>query len=134
MDYEKHNQEVQKVWEAFNKGKPFRVPIVFNFNPRFYLLTPWLNEEGYTFEQYIKDPEIMMRVQLKLKKWIRLNIPQDMEMGYPKDNWGGVYVDLQNFYEAGWLGDNVVFPEEDVPYAAPLPRERIEEIIESGIP
>ena len=134
MDYAKHNEEVRKVWEAFNQGNPFRVPIVFNMNPRFYLLTPWLNEEGYTFEQYIKDPEIMLKVQLKFKKWVRLNVPQDMEMGYPKDNWGGVYVDLQNFYEAGWLGNNVVFPEGDVPYAAPLPREKLEEIIEAGIP
>ncbi|MBC7328715.1 hypothetical protein H5T87_11495 [bacterium] len=134
IDYKRHNEEVREVWDAFYKRKPYRVPIVFNFNPRFYLLTSWLNVEGYTFEQYIKDPDIMLEVQLKTRKWIRLNVPQDMEMGYPEDNWGGVYVDLQNFYEAGWLGNNVVFPEGDVPYAAPLPRGKIEELMESGIP
>lgn len=134
LDYKKHNEEVRKVWDSFNKGKPDRVPIVFNINPRFYLLTPELNEEGYTFEEYIKDPDVMLRVQLKLRKWIRLNVPQDMEMGLPEENWGGVYVDLQNFYEAGWLGNNVIFPENDVPYAAPLPRRKLEEVLERGIP
>ncbi len=134
MDYEKHNEEVKKLWDAFNQGKPYRVPIVFNFNPRFYLLTPELNKEGYTFEEYIKDPDVMFEVQLKLRKWIRLNVPQDMEMGYPRHNWGGVYVDLQNFYEAGWLGNNVIFPKNNVPYAAPLPRNKLEEMLEKGIP
>ncbi len=134
MDYQKHNEEVKRVWEAFNEGRPYRVPIVFNFNPRFYLLTPELNQEGYTFEQYIKDPDVMLEVQLKTRKWIRLNAPQDMEMGYPQYDWGGAYVDLQNFYEAGWLGNNVIFPEGEVPYAAPLPKERVKEIMEEGIP
>lgn len=134
MDYKAHNEEVRRLWLAFNQGKPYRVPIVFNFNPRYYLLTPELNQEGYTFEEYIKDPDVMFEVQLKTRKWIRLNVPQDMEMGYPEDNWGGVYVDLQNFYEAGWLGNNVVFPENDVPYAAPLPRGKLEEMLERGIP
>ena len=67
----RHNDEIAKVWEDFDAGRPERVPIVWNFNRRFHLLTPWLNDQGYSFRDYFEDPAVQWSVQLSLQKWVR---------------------------------------------------------------
>ena len=102
-DFAAHNEEVRQVWEAFHAGRPTRVPCAYAFNTRYLLLTPELNPEGYTFQQYFEDPDLQWRLQLHRQHWIRHNVVQDAEMGLP-ERWDGLAPDLQNIYEAAWLG------------------------------
>jgi hypothetical protein len=59
IDFQKHNEEVKQVWDAFNAGKPIRVPVTLGINPRIFLLNPELNKEGVTFKDYSEDPDLM---------------------------------------------------------------------------
>lgn len=77
IDFSSHNREVEEVWSAYYSGKPIRVPIYFNMNPRMILLDPKLNSDGFTFKDYFESPEIMAKVQLKFRRWVRFNVPQD---------------------------------------------------------
>ncbi len=134
MDFEEHNAEVKKVWEAFNKGNPIRVPIVFNFSHRFIILNRELNPDNITFEQYMNNPELMIKLQLALKKWLRFNVLQDMEMGSPKTRWEGLYVDLQNIYDAAWFGCSIKYIEGDVPDTIPMLQEDKNRLYELELP
>ncbi|MEN6356696.1 MAG: uroporphyrinogen decarboxylase family protein [Armatimonadota bacterium] len=119
MDYDKHNEEVARVWQAFNAKKPVRVPVILGINSRIYLLNPDLNKEGITFQQYSEDPDLMARVQMLSQDYIRHNMIQDAEMGMPKDGWN-IYVDLQNVYEAAWFGAKVEYRPGQVPDTSPI--------------
>lgn len=81
MDYEKHNEEVAHVWEAYNARKPIRVPMILSMTSRIYLLNPELNKEGITFQQYSENPDLMAKVQMLNQDYIRHNMIQDVEMG-----------------------------------------------------
>lgn len=111
IDFSSHNREVKEIWSAYNSGKPVRVPIYFNTNPRMIILDPKLNTDGFTFKDYFESPEVMAKVQLKYVKWVRFNVPQDREMGYPEDHWGGCWVDFQNSYEALYFGCRLFYWE-----------------------
>ncbi|NIM04711.1 MAG: hypothetical protein GTO55_02120 [Armatimonadetes bacterium] len=124
---------VAKLWDDFKAGRPERVPVMFNLASRFYLLTPWLNDQGYSFQQYFEDPAVQWEVQLALKKWIRENIPQDMERGLPSE-WPGLAADFQNVYEAAWLGCKVEFLEGEVPAALPRLQEDKRGLASMNIP
>ncbi|UCH33596.1 MAG: hypothetical protein JSV65_13630, partial [Armatimonadota bacterium] len=84
---------------------------------------PWLNEQGYSFQQFFDDPAIQWEVQLALQKWVRDNVPQDQERGLPK-TWPGLTPDVQNLYEAAWLGCRIEYREKEVPDTWPRLRER----------
>jgi hypothetical protein len=99
LDFEQHNEEVRQVWQAYREGKPIRVPVIFGINVRFTMWLPEANPRKITFEQYFSDPQIMLERQIEHIHWVRHNIPQDAEMGLPKDGWH-VWVDFQNVYEA----------------------------------
>ena len=119
IDFEKHNEEVKRVWDAFNVGRPMRVPVILGINPRIHLLNPELNREGVTFEQYSEAPDLMARVQMKTHHYVRHHMLQDAEMGLPKDGWS-IVVDLQNYYEAAWFGARVAYRPGQVPDTRPL--------------
>lgn len=119
IDFDRHNEEVREVWDAFNGGKPVRVPVILGINPRIYLLNPELNTEGVTFEQYSEDPDVMARVQMRSQSYIRHHMLQDAEMGPPKDGWT-VYPDFQNYYEAAWFGAQVEYRDGQVPDTRPV--------------
>ncbi len=120
FDYARHNAEVRRIWAAFHRGQPERVPVVFNFSRRFWLLTPKLNSRGYTFRDYFEDPDVMMQVQLESNRWVRFSVLQDQEMGLPEKCWPGIHVDFQNSYEAGWFGCPIDYIEGDVPDTQPI--------------
>lgn len=126
MDFSAHNAEVKEVWSAYNSGRPDRVPIYFNMNPRMILLDPKLNREGISFKDYFESPEIMAKVQLRFRKWVRFNVPQDREMGYPDDNWGGCWVDFQNSYEALYFGCRLFYWEDSLPDIEPILKDNKE--------
>jgi hypothetical protein len=119
IDYEKHNEEVGQVWDAFNAGTPVRVPVILGINPRIYLLNPALNRESVTFEQYLGDPDLMARIQMRSQHYVRHHMLQDVEMGLPKDGWA-IYVDLQNCGEAAWFGAPIEFRDGQVPDTRPI--------------
>lgn len=125
IDFDKHNEEQRRVWEAFNSGKPIRPPVILGINPRIYLLNPELNTRGITFEQYSEDPDVMAWVQMRSQHYIRHNMLQDAEMGpfdklrMPKDGWT-INPDFQNYYEAGWFGAPVEYREGQVPDTRPI--------------
>ena len=134
MDYQAHNAEVQAMYAAFNAGQPYRVPIILGMNPRILLLDPARNPEGTSFEQYTWDPEIMLQVQLRFRKWTRCEVVQDAEMGPPAKGWD-LWVDLQNFYEAAWFGCEVRYPPDEVPYAVPLLKDDNKRLLfDRGLP
>lgn len=119
IDYKRHNEEVREVWAAFEKGEPIRVPVIAGLNARFYLLDEELNTEGYTFEQYFNDPEVMLDVQLRFQDFVRNNVPQDAEMGPPEDGWS-VTIDAQNVYDAAWWGCPIHFLPGQCPDTRPI--------------
>lgn len=134
IDFQKHNEEVKQVWDAFNAGKPIRVPVTLGINPRIYLLNPELNKEGVTFKDYSEDPDLMAKVQMQSQHYVRHNMLQDMEMGLPKDGWY-VYVDLQNTYESGWFGAEVEYRDGQVPDTWPILSEDNKRMLfDKGIP
>lgn len=84
IDFEKHNDEVKTVWDAYHKRQPIRAPIIFGINSRYTMFNPEANPKGISYEQYSNDPQVMMERQLEHQYWIRHNVPQDLEMGLRK--------------------------------------------------
>ena len=79
-DYDRHNEEVKKVWETYNAKKPLRMPVILGVNNRIILLDSKLNTKGYTFEQYFHDPVIMTEVCCECEYQLRHNIYADHDM------------------------------------------------------
>ena len=129
----RHNEEVAKLWRDFEAREPERVPVVWNFSNRFYLLTPWLNRQRYSFQQYFEDPGVQWEVQLSFCKWIREHIPMDLAWGLP-DQWDGVRPDFQNIYEAAWLRCRLEYRDGEVPDTWPLLKERKGDLAKLTIP
>jgi hypothetical protein len=123
IDFARHNQETQQLWRDFDEGKPARVPVVFNFSRRFWLLAPELNERRRTFRQFFEDPAVQWEIQLGMQRWIRECVPQDQERGLP-ETWSGLTPDFQNIYEAAWLGCRIEYREGEVPDTWPRLKER----------
>ncbi len=135
IDFDAHNQEVQEVWDAYNAGKPIRVPLVLGVNIRYYLFTPWLNPKKLTFQEYFDNPDLMLETQVEFQHYVRHNLLFDGEMGMPKDSWGGVYVDFQNTYEASWFGCPMRFHENQVVDTEPILNDDNKRMLfDQGIP
>jgi hypothetical protein len=133
IDFEAHNAEASEVWQAYQAGKPVRVPVSYALNARSFLLDPGLNTEGISFESYINDAETMLQVQLRFEDWRRQRVVDDGQMGLPPA-WP-IRVDLQNFSEAAWLGAEVRYYADQVPDTAPLlAGERKNLLFDRGIP
>jgi uroporphyrinogen-III decarboxylase len=125
---------VKEVWDSFNAGHPIRVPIIFGFNARYFLLNKDSNPRGVTFRDYVEDPDVMFETQLKFWHWLRHNVPQDAEMGIPEGGWT-LSIDFQNIYEAAWFGCPVAYLDEQVPDTVPLLTEDKKNILfDKGLP
>ncbi|MGQ9455468.1 MAG: uroporphyrinogen decarboxylase family protein [Armatimonadota bacterium] len=134
IDFRAHNEEVRAVWEAYNAGKPIRVPVMLGVNPRIILLNPELNIERITFADYMSDPDTMAAVQLRTQSYIRNNLLQDAEMGPPTAGWS-ISIDTQNTFEAAWFGAKVVHRDVQVPVTEPLLRDDNKRMLfDRGIP
>jgi len=113
MDYKKHNEEVAKLRDDYNKGCNAGVPITIAFDEQF-LLPFW----DCTFRQYYEDVKTQIDIQLKSQKWIRENILQDSEMGLP-DTW---YVTPPSWMaENEFFGAEIVIQENDYSWGKPIP-------------
>ena len=61
-------------------------------------------------------------------------IPADYEMGPPENGWE-VNIDFQNYYEAAWLGSEIVYCDGQCPYAIPfLDDKNKDRLFYRGIP
>ena len=120
IDYERHNAEVNELWDTFRRGTHTRVPILFSMNPRMVLQNRALNVWGYGWQDYFENPDVRWTVDLAYQKWMRLNVPQDAEMGLPRQEWGGIGVNYQNCDEAAWFGCPFYYPQDDMPFVHPI--------------
>jgi len=114
--------------------EPDRVPVLPAIAHRY--LIPRV---GTKFHDYYSDPEVMLRTQILAQKWLLENVRTDAySITGP---WVGAWTDFQNSFEAGSLGCEVIFPEDDIPWVGPgwvkteadLRRLEEMEFIHSGI-
>ena len=106
-------EEIEQRKARVLKAKRFeptdRVPVIPAIAHRF--LVP---KVGVSFRDYYQDPEIMLRTQILAQKWLMENIRTDTySITGP---WVGAWTDFQNTFEAGSLGVDIVFPENDIPW------------------
>jgi uroporphyrinogen decarboxylase len=88
---------------------PDRVPVIPALGHRF--LVP---KVGVRFSDYYSDPETMLRTQILAQKWLLENVRTDAHV--ITGPWVGAWTDFQNTFEAGSLGVDIIFPENDIPW------------------
>jgi uroporphyrinogen-III decarboxylase len=108
--------EIEKRRERVTRAKrietPDRVPVIPAIAHR--LLVP---QVGVSFRDYYRDPETMLRTQILAQKWLLEQVRTD---AYSITGaWVGAWTDFQNTFEAGSLGCQVVFPDDDIPWVGP---------------
>lgn len=92
--------------------RPDRIPVIPALAHRF--LVPQI---GVRFKDYYADPEVMLRTQILAQKWLMENVRTDAyAIAGP---WVGAWTDFQNSFEAGSLGVEIVFPDDDIPWVGP---------------
>jgi len=122
IDFKRHNEENKLVWRAYRQGKPYRVPVIVSGSIRNLFENLELNNTGYTFEDFFKNPEAQIKAQLAYQKWIRYNLICDREMGPPREGWS-INVDFQNSYEQGWFGCPLKYNRGYVPDTVEILKE-----------
>ena len=101
-----------RVESARRFEEPDRVPVIPAIAHRF--LVPRV---GIKFRDYYSNPETMLRTQILAQKWLMENVQTDAySITGP---WVGAWTDFQNSFEAGSLGCEIVFPEDDIPWVGP---------------
>lgn len=108
--------EIESRRERVTMTKKFgtvdRVPVMPALAHRF--LVPAV---GVPFREYFGDPETMLRTQILAQKWLMEHVRTD---AYSITGaWVGAWTDFQNTFEAGSLGCDVVFPDDDIPWVGP---------------
>lgn len=102
----------ERVSRAKRFETPDRVPVIPAIAHRF--LVP---QVGVSFRDYYSDPETMLRTQILAQKWLLENVRTD---AYSITGaWVGAWTDFQNTFEAGSLGCEVVFQDDDIPWVGP---------------
>jgi uroporphyrinogen decarboxylase len=102
----------KRVEAARRFEEPDRVPVLPAIAHRF--LVP---QVGTKFRDYYADPEVMLRTQILAQKWLLENVRTDAySITGP---WVGAWTDFQNNFEAGSLGCEIIFPENDIPWVGP---------------
>lgn len=122
IDFERHNEECRRIWDAYHRRAPIRVPITAVGSIRNLFQNPDINTTGYTFADFFQNPQVQIECQLAYQKWCRYNLLCDNEMGPPKNGWQ-INVDFQNSYEAGWMGCPIHASGNDVPDTVELLKE-----------
>jgi uroporphyrinogen-III decarboxylase len=133
QDFSAHNDESVALWKAFSDRTHERIPVRFNCNPRILMLNPQYNARGLTYEEYMRDPEVMGQAILEFRYWTRFLLPGDHERGLP--NQWSVYIDFENHYDAAWFGCPVHYREGQVPDTTPiLTNDNKRMLFDRGIP
>lgn len=99
----------ERVTRAKRFEEPDRVPVIPAIAHR--VMVP---QTGISFRDYYSDPETMLRAQILGQKWLMENVRTD---AYSITGaWVGAWTDFQNTFEAGSLGCEVIFPDDDIPW------------------
>ncbi|NLF74826.1 MAG: hypothetical protein GX573_03950 [Chloroflexi bacterium] len=106
-------EEIEARRERVEKTRRFetpdRVPVIPAIAHR--LMVP---QVGVSFRDYFSDPETMLRTQILCQKWLLENVRTD---AYSITGaWTGAWTDFQNTFEAGSLGCEIHFPDDDIPW------------------
>lgn len=120
-EFSAHNEMSRELYAAFAENRHPRAPIRLNTNPRMLMLDPAYNRRSLSYREYMTDPDVMAQCILEWFYWMRFLLPGDHEKGLP-ERWQ-IHVDFQNFYDAAWLGGEVIFEEGQIPYAPALLKE-----------
>lgn len=137
FDYKAHNREAREIWAAFDAGNPIKVPVTPGTSDRFFVLNPNTNPRKVTFREYTENPELMFRMQAEFDRYRRFHVLGDHRMGYPEEDEGGwsVNIDFENYFDAGWLGAEIAFLDDAVPFAKPLLNDDNREMLfDNGLP
>jgi len=109
-------EEIEARRERVEKTKRFetpdRVPVIPAIAHR--LMVPAV---GVRFKDYYADPETMLRTQILGQKWLFEHIRTDQHTIVGA--WTGAWTDFQNTFEAGSLGCEVIFSDDDIPWVGP---------------
>ena len=115
--------EKAAIWKAYADRKPTRVPLRWNTNPRVILLNPELNPEGYTFEQYFKDPRVTLMAQARHQEYVATVMSNVCDSaGKLPDRWS-FCVDTLNTYDGAYFGCPVVYDADQIPSNLPCMSE-----------
>lgn len=117
-DFSEHNAESELVWSAYRAGSPTRIPMIIGMNPRMVILDSKYSR-GVTFEQYYNDAQTMLDMQLEFRRFEAFEMYYDHRMGLPENGWY-LYPDFQNDTECGWLGAELKFSGNAVPFTVPM--------------
>lgn len=112
VPYEDIEARRERVAKAKRFETPDRVPVIPAIGHR--LMIP---QTGIRFRDYYRDPETMLRAQILGQKWLLENVRTDAHS--ITGAWTGAWTDFQNTFEAGSLGCEVVFPDDDIPWVGP---------------
>jgi len=100
----------QRVQRARRFEIPDRIPVIPTIAHRFLIPKVGVRFKDY----YSSDPETMLRTQILAQKWLMENIRTD---AYSITGaWVGAWTDFQNTFEAGSLGCNICFFDDDIPW------------------
>lgn len=106
-------EEIEARRKRVEKAKRFeipdRVPVIPAIAHRF--LVPKVDVR---FRDYYNDPETMLRTQILGQKWLMENVRTDAHS--ITGAWVGAWTDFQNTFEAGSLGCEIIFPDDDIPW------------------
>jgi hypothetical protein len=122
IDFKKHNEEVCRVMEAYNSGKPYRVPVMVSGSITNYFLNPELNTKRLMFKDFFENPDVQINTQLEYQKWKLFNVCCDLPMGLPDDSWQ-LSIDFQNSWEATWFGCPLIYWDWRVPDSIEILKE-----------
>ena len=113
------NQEKKAVWDAFRRGAPIRAPLSWGVNVRTWLLDPELNREGWTFEDYLHDPQVTLGSQARFQDWAARFYSQSSDRPDTLPERWNCSADVQNCYDPAFYGGKVTAGGEQP--AAPVP-------------
>jgi len=111
------DQDKQAIWQAYDGGKPTRVPMMLWTNTRVVIQNPDWNPEGYTFEQVAHDPKLHVEMDLRWQMYCHtvLNKYNDSPTSLP-DKWV-VSLTIYNVYEAAYFGCPITYEKDQLPSA-----------------
>ena len=132
--FQEHNKEIRAIWSSFETNRPTRVPMVLGLSSRFFMLDRKYNPNRISYREYSADPSLMLEMQIRFEYIRRMTIPADYEMGLPEKGWE-VNIDFQNYYEAAWLGSEIIYCDDQCPYSMPFLDDRNKnQLFYQGIP
>jgi hypothetical protein len=109
-------EEKEAVWRAYYDGKPTRTPLRWNNNNRVWLLNPTLNTFGWTYEDYLRDPKVILETNARHQAYMRGEVcltACDASDALPDEWW--CTADVQNCYDAAFYGGKIFAPPGQVP-------------------